>query len=341
VRRPPGASATNAGKGPACIPVAKRAAASSKWLTRSLDLTKSISLHIDLLPTTPTRDGPRPGVESSYRLCRKIAQDHSKTFYFASLFLAPEKRRAIWAVYAFCRIADDFADSQAPVAERLAAIDGWQAELIAAHEGRPDHPVTVAFADAVRRYKIPIEPALDLLRGARSDVTMRRYATYAELLEYCYHVASTVGLLVCPILGYEMGALQYGIALGRAMQMTNILRDVGEDARAGRIYLPLEDVHRFGYSENRLFAGVIDERFVALMRFEIARVRNMYAEAAPGIELLSPSSRFTVRMAFSLYRRILDEIERNGYDVFTRRAFVPMRAKLRTAMLTGLAAITT
>jgi phytoene synthase len=277
-----------------------------------------------------------PDVETSYRKCREIANEHSKTFYFASLFLAPEKRRAIWAVYAFCRICDDIADSDAPAAERLAAIDDWQARLYAVYDGHPNHEVTVAFADAVNRFDIPMQPAVHLLRGARSDVTVRRYSTYEELLEYCYLVASTVGLLTCPILGYEEGAPDYGIALGRAMQMTNILRDVGEDARAGRIYLPAEDLRTFDYPESRLLAGTIDDNFIALMKFQIARVRTMYEDAAPGIELLAPSSRFTVRMAFSLYRRILDEIERNDYDVFTRRAFVPMGAKLRMAMMTAV-----
>ena len=161
---------------------------------------------------------------------------------------------------------------------------------------------------------------------------MRRYETYEELLEYCYLVASTVGLLIAPILGYEDGALEYGIALGRAMQMTNILRDVGEDRHLGRVYLPAEELRRFGYPESSLLDGTIDSRFIALMRFQIARTRAMYDEAAAGIELLSPDSRSTVRLALVLYRRILDEIERNGYDVFTRRAYVPMRTKLFTAM---------
>ncbi len=194
----------------------------------------------------------------------------------------------------------------------------------------------VAFADAAARFAIPIEPALDLLLGARRDVTVRRYETYDDLLDYCYLVASTVGLMTAPVLGYEDGALPYGAALGRAMQMTNILRDVGEDARMGRIYLPAEDLRRFGYSETRLFAQTVDSDFVALMRFEIARVRAMYADAAPGIALLAPSSRHTVRIALSLYRQILDEIERNDYDVFTRRAYVPMRAKVLTATMTLL-----
>lgn len=294
-----------------------------------------------LLASTYLGAAPRaadvlPDVERSYALCREIAKEHSKTFYFASLFLTPEKRRAVWAVYAFCRSADDVADSSAPAPERLVAIDEWRDRLVAAFDGRPDHPLMVAFADAVAQFHIPIEPALQLLAGARQDVVVRRYETYEELRRYCYLVASTVGLLVCPLLGYESGALKYGIELGRAMQMTNILRDVGEDGRLGRIYVPAEDLRRFGYSEDRLLAGVVDHDFIALMRFQIARVRALYDEAAPGIELLAPGSRYTVRLALALYRRILAEIERNNYDVFSRRAHVPIRGKLVTAMTTAL-----
>lgn len=291
---------------------------------------------VDRLPVTSPAAFGREPLERCYRLCRDKTKTHSKTFYFASLFLAPEKRRAIWAVYAFCRTADDIADTPAPATERLAAIEAWRDQLTAAYAGRPRGPLMTAFADAAKRFAIPIEPALDLLAGARTDVTVRRYETYEELLEYCYLVASTVGLLTCPILGYEGNALEYGAALGRAMQMTNILRDVGEDARMGRIYLPAEDLRRFGYTEKRLLEGRIDDSFVALMKFEIARVRAMYDQAAPGIALLSSGSRHTVRLALSLYRRILHEIERNGYDVFTKRAFVPARAKLVAATMTCL-----
>jgi phytoene synthase len=164
-------------------------------------------------------------------------------------------------------------------------------------------------------------------------VTVRRYATYDDLRDYCYLVASTVGLLVMPVLGtLSPEATGYGIALGRAMQMTNILRDVGEDARMGRIYLPAEDMRRFGCSEAAILASSVNQSFVALMRFEIARVRAMYAEAEPGIALLAPESRYTVRLALSLYRGILDRIEANGYDVFERRAHVPLRAKMFTAL---------
>jgi phytoene synthase len=268
-----------------------------------------------------------------YRACGEIARIHSKTFYLSSLFLSRAQRRAVWAVYAFCRTADDIVDRIAPARERLAALDAWERKLVRAYDGRASEPIFVAFADAARRFDIPIGPALDLLRGARLDVTVLRYAVYDDVREYCYLVASTVGLLVMPILGtLSPRAVGYGVALGRAMQMTNILRDVGEDARMGRIYLPAEDLRRFGCAESAVVAGIVDEPFVALMRFQIGRVRAMYAEAEPGIELLAPGSRYTVRLALSLYRGILARIEANSYDVFTRRAYVPLRAKMLTAL---------
>jgi phytoene synthase len=243
----------------------------------------------------------------------------------------------VWAVYAFCRTADDIVDRIAPARERLAALDAWERRLRDAYSGIADEPVFTAFADAARRFSVPIEPALDLLRGARSDVTVDRYESYAALRDYCYLVASTVGLLVMPILGtISPEADGYGIELGRAMQMTNILRDVGEDARMGRIYVPAEDLRRFGCDEASILAGVLDDRFVALMRFEIERVRALYREAEPGIALLAPESRYTVRLALALYRGILDRIERNGYDVFRLRAHVPTGAKLRSAVMAAV-----
>ena len=273
-------------------------------------------------------------LEACYQICREIARHHSKTFYLSSLFLGAAQRRAVWAVYAFCRTADDIVDRAAAADERLADLDAWERRLVAAYAGDADDPIFVAFADAARRYAIPIAPALSLLRGARADVTVHRYAAYAALHEYCYLVASTVGELVMPVLGtISPDALRYGVALGRAMQMTNILRDVGEDARMGRIYLPAEDLARFGCSEHDVLAGRRDARFVALMQFEIARVRAMYREAEPGIALLAPRSRYTVRLALYLYRGILDRIERNGYDVFGRRAYVPLPWKIVAAIV--------
>ena len=290
------------------------------------------------LLTAPTEAPETSYLDECYRICRDIAKTHSKTFYLSSLFLAPEKRRAVWAVYAFCRTADDIVDQNTPAAERLAAIDAWERELLAAYDGNPGDRIMVAFHDATRNFAIPIQPALDLLRGARLDITILRYDTYEELRDYCYLVASTVGLMTSPILGYlTPDALEYGVALGRAMQMTNILRDVGEDSRMGRIYLPLEDLQRFGYTESSVFEKVVDDQFVELMKFQIERVRRMYAEAEPGIALLSPESRYTVKLALTLYRGILRSIETNRYDVFQKRAYVPLRSKMLSAMAVAFA----
>ncbi|HTW85793.1 MAG TPA: squalene/phytoene synthase family protein [Candidatus Sulfotelmatobacter sp.] len=271
--------------------------------------------------------------------CRAIARRHSKTFYWSSLFLPAVRRRAVWAVYAFCRRADDIVDDDAPVAQREAALDRWERAARDAFAGRPNEdPVLIALAGAVARFGVPLAPALALLRGARQDLRIQRYASYEDLREYCDLVAATVGQLVLPILGArDPRAERYATALGRAMQMTNILRDVGEDARLGRVYLPAEDLRRFGYSEEAIFAHALDDRFVALMRFEIARVRELYAQAEPGVAMLEPSSRFTVGVALSLYRAILERIEANGYDVFGRRAYVPLRGKLLGALSIALA----
>jgi phytoene synthase len=227
--------------------------------------------------------------------------------------LAPPKRRAIWAIYAYCRTADDIVDRTfAPHPDRLAALDDHETKLLAAVDGEADDPIFIALADTMARFAIPIDAARNLLRGGRMDVTVSRYETFEELRDYCDLV---------------------GVTLGRAMQLTNILRDVGEDARMGRIYLPLAEVRRFGCTEAGILAGTIDEAWIALMRFQIERARELYAAAEPGIALLDPDARYTVRLALDLYRKILEAIEANGYDVFTKRAFVPLRDKLTAAAL--------
>jgi 15-cis-phytoene synthase len=276
-------------------------------------------------------------LEACYRACGAITRRHSKSFALSLRFLPAAKRRAVWAVYAFCRTADDIADQAGAPAARLAAIDAWEAELRAAYAGRAVNPIFVAFADAAARYGVPLPAALDLLRGARMDVTVNRYGTYAQLRDYCYLVASTVGVLVTPILGaLDEEALGDAVALGHAMQLTNILRDVGEDARMGRVYLPADEMASFGYTEADLFAATVDARFVALMRFQIERARHAYRAAEPGIARLQPESRYTVRLALYLYRGILGAIEANGYDVFTKRAYVPLQTKILTALSLGL-----
>ena len=280
---------------------------------------------------------PELSIDACYAHCREIVRFHSRSFWLSSRFLPFEKRRAVWAVYAFCRTADDIVDRTGDPAGRLAAIDSWQAQLLAAYEGRSGDPIFTAFADVLTRFELPLHAALDLLRGARMDITVNRYARFDDLSEYCYLVASTVGVMMMPVFGStSIDATEYAVTLGRAMQLTNIIRDIGEDARMGRIYLPAEEMALFRYTEDDLFAGVIDDRFRALMRFQIDRARALYRAAEPGIAKLSPDSRYAVRLALDVYRGILEAVEANDCDVFTKRAYVSTYEKIRTAVMLGL-----
>lgn len=274
-------------------------------------------------------------LERAYRYCKQTTRTHAKSFYFCAHFLPREKRRAIYAVYALCRHIDDAVDAAGIRGERdaQAAIERWRAQLDAVYtEGRADSPVLVAWRDMLTRFRIKQELPLELMRGVLMDTHIKRYETWDELRVYCYRVASVVGLMSSEIFGYtEPRTLYYAEQLGLAMQLTNILRDVGEDARMGRIYLPLSELRRFGYTEDDLLRGKLTQSFFALMDFEIERARSLYVEAEKGIPLLEQDTRFTVLLAARLYARILDEIERNGYDVYTRRAHLTLARKLRAA----------
>ncbi|MFN2453007.1 MAG: phytoene/squalene synthase family protein [Pyrinomonadaceae bacterium] len=274
-------------------------------------------------------------VERAYRFCRETTRRHAKSFYFCTQFLPREKRRAIYAMYALCRHVDDAVDEGGAQDERAAqdAVARWRVELDAAYSGAPvASPVLLAWRDMLARYHIKQELPLELMRGVLMDTHIKRYETWEDLRVYCYRVASVVGLMSSEIFGYtEPSTLIYAEALGIAMQLTNILRDVGEDARMNRIYLPQEDLRRFGYMESALVNGEVNENFRQLMRFEIERARHFYREAEKGIPLLNRDARFTVLLAARLYARILDAIERNGFDVWTRRAHLSLTGKLRAA----------
>jgi phytoene synthase len=270
-------------------------------------------------------------LDAAYDHCRSVTREHAKSFYFCARFLPAEKRRAIYAVYAICRHVDDLVDraeGRSGDATR-ALLDSWRDRLRA--PGPNDHPALVAWRDALGRYAIDPGLAEELMRGVLMDLTTTRYASYADLEVYCYRVASVVGLMTSEIFGYsDRRALDHAARLGHAMQLTNICRDVGEDARLGRIYLPLDELERFGVSERDVLDGRLGERFVQLMRFQIDRARRLYREAEPGIDMLSPECRFTVRLSSRVYEEILGRIERNGYDALTRRAVVPLALKLAT-----------
>jgi 15-cis-phytoene synthase len=288
------------------------------------------------------------GIMEAYDYCREVTRRASKTFYWGSIFLPPPKRHAIWAVYAFCRVVDDIVDETTGITDKLhpghlsgskdpvRELDYWRSALerIYWRGGTNDGPIQRAWSDMLEWYPVPLEPALELLQGVEMDLTQRRYPTFEDLYLYCYRVAGTVGLLTSPIFGYSHeAALLHAVDLGVALQMTNILRDIGEDARNGRIYLPQDEMRYFGYSEGELLAGVINESFRELIRFQIARAEEYYLRGQPGIALLSADCRLAVRLSATLYRCILDRIRLNNYNVFTKRASVPLQTKLKTASL--------
>lgn len=284
-------------------------------------------------------------VTEAYDYCRRVTQRASKTFYWGSTFLPPPKRRAIWAVYALCRVVDDIIDEAvSPDAPRVGHLSGsstpvealnyWRTSLerIYVQGGTDEGPVQIAWSDLLNCYPVPLRPALNLLDGVEMDLTCNRYFSFDDLYLYCYRVAGTVGLLTSPIFGYQDDtALQYAVDLGVALQLTNILRDIGEDARHDRIYLPLDEIKRFGYSEGKLMEGIINDAFRELLRFQIARADEYYQRAQPGISLLSADCRLAVRLSATLYHSILGRILLNNYNVFTIRASVPLKTKLAAA----------
>lgn len=272
-------------------------------------------------------------LRQAYAFCRQTARTHAKSFYFSAQFLPREKRKAIYAVYALCRHVDDAVDARAVHDSEGAreAVTAWQSDLDKVFQGETlSSPVLLAWGDMLTRYPIKQELPLELMRGVLMDTHIKRYETWDDLRLYCYRVASVVGLMVTEIFGYT-GAetLRYAEALGTAMQLTNILRDVGEDFKVGRVYLPQEDLRQFGYSEAELRRGEVNAHFVSLMRFEIERARALYCEAERGIPFLEKDARFTVLLAARFYARILNAIEDNLFDVFSRRAHLSFASKVR------------
>ena len=268
--------------------------------------------------------------EDAYQYCDRLIRANSRTFYLASSLLPWPKRRAVRALYAFCRATDDLIDQEPLPDDVDALLQNWRLRLVASSSAYD--PIPLAWADTKARYRIPGGYEAQLIEGIARDLCQQRYATFAELTEYCYGVASTVGLMVMHIIDFQgEAALPYAVKLGIALQLTNILRDVGADWQAGRLYLPCDELAQFGLSEDDIARGQVDERWRAFMRFQIARTRALYAEAEPGIALLDPEGRFAIAAAAGLYRAILDDIEAHDYDVFRRRArvgFVGKAARL-------------
>lgn len=257
-------------------------------------------------------------IQRSYAYCRRVARQRAKNFYYSFLLLSRTQRNAMCAIYAFMRYCDDLSDE--PGANQ-AAIDRWRAELDDALEGRfSGHPVWPAFHHAVRRFGIPHEYFHEMIEGVASDLEPRELETFDQLYRYCYQVASVVGLTIIHVFGFDTRrALPLAEKCGVAFQLTNILRDIREDAGLGRIYLPAEDLRRFGVTVEDLRAGRRTEAFFELMRFEGARARSYYNESLPLLDLIHPRSRRSLWALITIYSRLLERMERAGYDVFSRR----------------------
>jgi phytoene synthase len=277
-------------------------------------------------------------LKSAYADCRKITRHHAKTFYLATRFLPNNKQRGIFAIYALCRYVDDLVDEAEDLIceDRLSRKDikgrlnTWKQKLRDTYDGiSHENPILTAFAEVLHRYCIPLEMPLELMEGVCMDLYKNRYETFDEVYEYSFKVASIVGLMTSQVFGYKSReALGYAVDLGIAMQLTNILRDVGEDLRKGRIYLPKEDLDRFGVTEQDLFNYSLDENVKNLLAYQISRARKYYSRSDNGIKLLSSDSQLTVHLARHNYSRILDKIEKNNYNVFDRRAYLNTTEKL-------------
>ncbi|MFM1899500.1 MAG: hypothetical protein RLZZ216_76 [Cyanobacteriota bacterium] len=284
-----------------------------------------------------------PALESAYEACRLETAEWAKTFYLGTLLLPPEKRRAIWAIYVWCRRTDELMDSaeaQSRSVEELAErLDRWEEKTRALFNGMVEDDLDAVMVDTLQRFPQGIQPYIDMIEGQRMDLTWTRYPKFEDLKLYCYRVAGTVGLMTQGVMGVDEAyttapwsarpdTSDAAVALGIANQLTNILRDVGEDRHRGRIYLPQEDLDRFGYSEDDLMAGRLNDAWRDLMVFQLDRARSWFSRSEAGVRWLSGDARWPVWTSLRLYRGILDAIERLDYDVFNHRAYVGRLGKL-------------
>ncbi|MSU77617.1 MAG: squalene/phytoene synthase family protein [Gemmataceae bacterium] len=258
----------------------------------------------------------------SYRYCEEVTQREAGNFYPAFLLLPPPRRIAMCALYTFMRIADDLSDE--PMPDKRRNLAAWRQQLRAALAGSYSHPAHPALAHTVQRYGVPAKYLEAVIDGVEMDLEPVAYVTFAELRNYCYHVASVVGLSCIHIWGFEgPAALRYAEDAGIAFQLTNILRDIAEDAARGRVYLPSDELAQFGYDAKRLTRGVRDSAYLAMMRFQAVRAHAHYHSGTRLLKRLSPSGRAVFQMMSSTYRGLLGEIERRDFDVFHGRVRVP------------------
>ena len=266
-------------------------------------------------------------LDDSYRYAESITRANARNFYYGFRSLTSERRRAIHAVYAFSRRADDAVDSMEAQPEAARA---ELSRLLALLGNEPsDDPLAPALRDAIRRFSIERQPFELLVEGMELDLVKDRYETFEDLEAYCYRAASVVGLVCLPIFGYrDEEARKHAVDLGIAMQLTNIIRDVDEDRRRGRIYIPLEDLRRFGCSEAALLSGTAESGLPELVKFQVERARDFFRRAASLFPLLDRESRQCPKLLMRFYERILHKIEAQGYTVLGKRVRLPWHEKI-------------
>ncbi len=274
-------------------------------------------------------------LSEAYDRCGEVCAEYAKTFYLGTLLMTPERRRAVWAIYVWCRRTDELVDG--PHASHITptALDRWESRLEDLFQGRPFDMLDAALSDTVAKFPVDIQPFKDMIEGMRMDLKKSRYKNFDELYLYCYYVAGTVGLMSVPIMGISPDSqattesvYNAALALGIANQLTNILRDVGEDASRGRVYLPQDELALAGLSDDDIFAGKVTDKWRNFMKSQIKRARMFFDEAEKGVTELNEASRWPVWASLLLYRQILDEIEANDYNNFTKRAYVGKAKKL-------------
>jgi 15-cis-phytoene synthase len=275
-------------------------------------------------------------LQASYEECKRLNALHGKTYYLATLLLPASKRPPVHALYGFARYADEIVDDLASTLspqEKADALRTWGNSVLAdLRAGKSEDLIGRALVDTVTKYSIPLEYFDAFMKSMEMDLTVTRYNNYEELMTYVYGSAVVIGLEMLPILGYnDHRAIEAATALGTAFQLANFIRDIGEDIDRGRIYMPLDELARYGVSEEMLLRRQMTPEIVEAIKFQIARVRELQAIAEAGIQYLDPISRPCIRAASELYCGIVDEIEANGYDIFTKRATTSTWRRLRVA----------
>jgi len=266
-------------------------------------------------------------LDESYDFCRAVAHKHGANFSVGFRFLPKAKRRAVYAAYAYCRFADDIADDPGSgISERLAA---WQAELDACYAGSPEHPITIALADALKHFAIPKSAFVALIDGCRQDLVKTRYETFEELLHYCELVAASISDISLAIFGYRKdSAIAHGRDLSTALQLTNVTRDIGDDLARDRVYVPQEDLRRFGVSERDLFARRETPEVQRLIEFQIDRAEGYFHAAEPLLEELEFDARFPVLLMGGIYATVLGKLRKDPLVVIRRRLSLSKWQKL-------------